>query len=246
MGLRARAGAAGSQRLIMLARLERALERIVEGSIAGIFRLRVQPAEIGRRLERAMLDGRVTSVGTSLAPNLYEVRLHPEDAAAFLEWHEALSREMETWLAELVFARGLSTVGPIRVCLVEDASVARRSVRAHGRFSGGAAPAVTNRPPQRDLSQPLRLLPIEPGIPHVSLRSRPVTVGRADDNDLVLANPEVSRHHARLEPGSDGWSAIDLGSTNGTWVNGVRLNTARIAVGDDVAFGGVRFTVASG
>ena len=78
--------AAGSRRLIMLARLERALERIVEGSIAGVFRLRVQPAEIGRRLERAMLDGRVTSVGTSLAPNLYEVRLHPEDAAAFAEW----------------------------------------------------------------------------------------------------------------------------------------------------------------
>ena len=46
----------------------------MEGSIAGIFRLRVQPAEIGRRLERAMLDGRVTSVGTSCAPNLYEVR----------------------------------------------------------------------------------------------------------------------------------------------------------------------------
>ena len=230
----------------MLARFERALERIVEGSIAGVFRLRVQPAEIGRRLERAMLDGRVTSVGTSLAPNLYEVRLHPEDAAAFAEWHEALSREMETWLAELVFARGLSTVGPIRVCLVEDARIARRSVRAEGRFSGGAAPAATSRRPDRELPQPLRLLPIEPGVPHVSLRSRPMTVGRADDNDLVLADLEVSRHHARLEPDGESWRAIDLGSTNGTWINGVRMNAARIAVGDDLVFGAVRYTVAPG
>jgi hypothetical protein len=230
----------------VLARLERALERVVEGNIAKVFRLRVQPAEIGRRLERAMLDGRVTSVGTSLAPNLYEVRLHPEDAAAFAEWDEALSREMETWLAELAFTRGLSTVGPIRVRLVEDASVGRRSVRAEGRFAGVAAPVATHRRPERDLPQPLRLLPIEPGGPHLSLRSSPVTVGRADDNDLVLADPEVSRHHTRLEPDSQGWRAIDLGSTNGTWVNGVRLNAAIIAVGDDLEFGDVRYTVAPG
>ena len=230
----------------MLTRLERALERIVEGSIAGVFRLRVQPAEIGRRLERAMLDGRVTSVGTSLAPNLYEVRLHPEDASVFAGWDEALSREMETWLAELAFARGLSTVGPIRVRLVEDASIGRRSVRAEGRFAGGAAPSTTSRRPDQELPQPLRLLPIEPGAPLLSLRSSPVTIGRADDNDLVLADPEVSRHHARLEPDGQGWRAIDLESTNGTWVNGVRLDATTIAVGDEVAFGATRYTVASG
>jgi hypothetical protein len=229
----------------MLARLERVLERIVEGSIAGIFRLRVQPAEIGRRLERAMLDGRVTSVGTSLAPNLYEVRLHPEDAAVFADWDEALSREMETWLAELAFARGLSTVGPIRVRLVEDASVGRRSVTAEGRFAGGATAAATSRRPDRDLPRPLRLLPIEPGVPHLLLRSSPATVGRADDNDLVLADPEVSRHHARLEPDGQGWRAIDLGSTNGTWVNGQRLSAATIVAGDEVTFATVRYTVSA-
>jgi hypothetical protein len=230
----------------MLARFERALERIVEGSIAGVFRLRVQPAEIGRRLERAMLDGRVTSVGTSLVPNLYEVRLHPEDAAAFAGWDEALSREMETWLAELAFARGLSTVGPIQVHLVQDTSVSRRSVRAEGRIAGGAAPAATIRRTGRDLPRPLRLLPIEPGVPHLSLRSSSVTVGRAEDNDLVLADPEISRHHARLEPDGQSWRAVDLGSTNGTRVNGVRLNAATIAIGDEVAFGDVRYTVAAG
>jgi len=227
----------------MLARFERAMERIVEGSIAGVFRLRVQPAEIGRRLERAMLDGRVTSVGTSLAPNLYEVRLHPEDAAAFTGWEQALSREMETWLAEFAFARGLSTVGPIQVRLVVDESVSRRSVQADGRFASGAAPTGKHLRPDRSLPQRLRLLPIDPGMPQVSLVSSPVRVGRADDNDVAIADPEVSRHHARLEPDGQGWRAIDLGSTNGTWVNGVRLDAATIAAGDEVAFGGVRYTV---
>src|SRR5215207_11729686 len=148
----------------MLTRLERALERMMEGSIARVFRLRVQPAEIGRRLERAMLDGRVISVGTSLAPNLYEVRLHPEDAAVFAGWDGALSREMETWLAELAFAQGLSTVGPIRVRLVADASVGRRSVRAEAHFVGGATPAATSRQPHGVQPRPLRLLQIEPGV----------------------------------------------------------------------------------
>ena len=230
----------------MLARFERALERIVEGSIAGVFRLRVQPAEIGRRLERAMLDGRVISVGTNLAPNLYEVRLHPEDAAAFTGWEQALSREMETWLAEFAFARGLSTVGPIQVHLVEDTSVGRRSVQAKWRFAAGGTPAGKSLQSDRGLPPPLRLLPSDPDMPRVSLVSRPVRVGRADDNDLVLADPEVSRHHARLEPDGQDWRAIDLGSTNGTWVNGARLNAATIAAGDEVAFGSVRYTVAAG
>jgi hypothetical protein len=230
----------------MLARFERALERIVEGSVAGVFRLRVQPAEIGRRLERAMLDGRVTSVGTSLAPNVYEVRLHPEDAASFTSWEQALCREMETWLAELAFARGLSTVGPIQVRLVEDASVGRRSVQAEGRFDPRAAPAEKSLRPDRDRSRPLRLLPIAPGMPQVSLVSSPVRVGRAADNDLVLTDPEVSRHHARLEPDGQGWRAIDLGSTNGTWVNGVHLNAGAITAGDEIAFGSIRYAVVVG
>jgi hypothetical protein len=230
----------------MLARFERALERIVEGSIAGVFRLRVQPAEIGRRLERAMLDGRVTSMGTSLAPNLYDVRLHPEDAAAFTGWDQALSHQMEIWLAEFAFARGLSTVGPIQVRLVEDASVGRRSVQAEGQFAGGAAPTAKGHRLNHDLVRPLRLLPIDAGVPQVSLVSSAVRVGRADDNDLVLVNPEVSRHHARLEPDGQGWRLIDLGSTNGTWVNGMRRNTATFTAGDEVAFGRIRYTVAPG
>ena len=230
----------------MLGRLERAFERMVEGSVAGIFRLRVQPAEIGRRLERAMLDGRVTSVGTTLAPNVYEVWLHLEDAASFAGWEDALSREMETWLAELAFARGLNTVGPIQVRLVEDASVGRRSVRAEGRFSGGVAPADTPSPAVLEKPRRLRLVPIGSGVPTAMLSSKPVSVGRSEDNDLVLSDPEVSRQHARLEPDGPGWRAVDLGSTNGTWINGVRVNTTAISVGDELAFGAVRYTVAPG
>nr|MBA3450090.1 DUF3662 domain-containing protein [Chloroflexia bacterium] len=144
----------------MVDRFERAIERLVEGSVASLFRLHVQPAEIGRRLERAMLDGRVASVGATLAPNLFEVRLHPDDAAAFDGWEDALSREMETWLAELAFSRGLTTVGPVRVRIAPDASVGRRSVRAEGRFASGDAELGTPPRMPRISARPLRLRPV--------------------------------------------------------------------------------------
>jgi Protein of unknown function (DUF3662)/FHA domain len=225
---------------MILGRLERAFERAVAGSIASIFRLGVQPAEIGRQLERAMLERRLTSVGTTLAPNRYQVRLHPEDAATFSDWEGALCREMETWLAEVAFARGLGTIGPIRVQIMEDASVPRRAVRAEARFADMSAGL------EKVQQRRLRLLPAHASIPTVILASAPVSVGRANDNDVILLDPEISRHHARLEPTGADWSVVDLQSTNGTWVNGARVHRACIEPGDELAFGRVRFTVESG
>jgi len=230
----------------MLSRLERAVENVVEGSIAKVFRLRVQPAEIGRRLERAMLDGRVTSVGTALGPNVFEVRLHPDDAQSFADWEAALCLEMETWLAELAFARGIVTVGPIRVSVVEDPSVKRRSVRALARFDAESRPVTESSPSPEPRPQTLKLLPLIKGIPTTTLSKGSLTVGRAEDNDLVVAMPEISRHHARLESNDTGWGVIDLGSTNGTWLNGQRISHSLIDIGDELAFGDVRFTIVAG
>jgi predicted component of type VI protein secretion system len=54
-----------------------------------------------------------------------------------------------------------------------------------------------------------------------------MTVGRDITNDIVINDPEVSRHHMRLTRGSGGYTLEDLGSTNGTFVNGQRLTGAR-------------------
>ena len=102
------ANAAPERGDLVLSRLERAIEDIVEGSISTVFRLRVQPAEIGRKLERALMDQRVASTGKTLGPNAFDVALHPDDAAAYAAWNEALGREMEMWLAEVAFARGVA------------------------------------------------------------------------------------------------------------------------------------------
>lgn len=65
-----------------------------------------------------------------------------------------------------------------------------------------------------------------------------ITIGRDITNDIVINDPEVSRHHARLTQTGAGYTLEDLGSTNGTFVNGQRLTGARpLANGDMVGMG---------
>lgn len=80
---------------------------------------------------------------------------------------------------------------------------------------------------------------LEPGDSYV-IDAMSLRVGRAPDNDLIIAGDEyVSARHARFDPRRDGVYIEDAGSTNGTFVNGIRLTSARrLAPGDAVKIGG--------
>jgi hypothetical protein len=67
----------------------------------------------------------------------------------------------------------------------------------------------------------------------------PATIGRSDDNRIALAGDDfASGHHARVESARDGVWVIDLGSTNGTFVNGERIDGRhRLREGDVVQVG---------
>jgi pSer/pThr/pTyr-binding forkhead associated (FHA) protein len=65
-----------------------------------------------------------------------------------------------------------------------------------------------------------------------------VSIGRQHDSTIVLGDPNVSRHHAQVRPSGDGFVVEDLGSTNGTMVNGARIAGPRaLDDGDEVRFG---------
>lgn len=75
-----------------------------------------------------------------------------------------------------------------------------------------------------------------------AIGSAPVTFGRGEDNDIVLADPLVSRLHAELRQEADGYVIADRGSSNGTRVNGVAITTHHLRPGDEIAIADHRFS----
>lgn len=78
----------------------------------------------------------------------------------------------------------------------------------------------------------------------IPINRTPFMVGRGLDNDLVLEDIRISRHHARLEDMNRRLLLVDLQSTNGTAVNGDGITRCLLANGDVVSFGGVEMVVA--
>lgn len=70
--------------------------------------------------------------------------------------------------------------------------------------------------------------------------------GRAGDCDIFLPDVTVSREHVRFSVDGSGLSLTDLGSTNGTYVNGSRLDAGRLAEGDELMIGKYHLRVSRG
>jgi hypothetical protein len=75
-----------------------------------------------------------------------------------------------------------------------------------------------------------------------TIGSAPVTFGREEDNDIVIADPSASRFHAELRQEADGYVIADRGSSNGTKVNGVAVTSQRLRPGDEIKIGNQKFT----
>lgn len=83
-----------------------------------------------------------------------------------------------------------------------------------------------------------RLVPLTPGSSPSILVQRPVVlVGRHPESDVRIDSPQISRRHCCLALAYDRVVIRDLGSRNGLWVNGQRLEESLLSVGDEVAIG---------
>lgn len=103
---------------------------------------------------------------------------------------------------------------------------------------------LRSRSPSEEETAPGELVVVEPaqsGLrPNDAFALRGETLlGRAPDNTVSLPDTTVSGHHGRLVHRRGVWEVEDLGSRNGTFVNGRRVKKARLSYGDIVRFGGV-------
>lgn len=243
----------------VLDRAEQFIERLVEGTIMRFFRRSLQPSEIGRKLERAMEDSRIVSVGGPLVANDYRAELHPQDMTAFANFVSPLGQQLAGWLGDQIAERGYQTLGPVTVQLLANNAVPRRVIRVEaqttpraigpGAQAGGARTAVYGAPapPPPPLAVPATVGPHGlkllngPGKDRIfTMRAGVTTLGRGTDNDLVLESEDVSRYHARVERVGGEWRLLDLNSTNGTKVNGKTIQSATLQPGDRIEIGTVQ------
>ena len=101
-------------------------------------------------------------------------------------------------------------------------------------------PMARTQPPGGAEAGPQAELTIESG-PDAGRKHRAadhaLRLGRSPDNDVILRDPATSGHHARIERRGEAFWLVDLGSTNGTFVNGESVQEKQLATGDRVTIG---------
>jgi FHA domain-containing protein len=262
------------------AAIERFFERLFERPSARLFRARLQPVQLQRRIERAMESERLATADRTLVPNRFVIHLNPSDLEGFGDMTASLASELAD--GALVFARTrhYTLVDRPRVTLFADAAVERADIRVIARFADPIAgqhrsaspvadePDDRSTPAARARMEAARLKPAadgnvavhsdtmvftvpRPSAPAARLRiidrdgeehihafdGSGLTIGRAADNDLVLPDSRVSRHHARIAGRRGTLVYADLGSTNGSRVNGVQVGELVLGAGDRIEVG---------
>ncbi|MEO6208086.1 MAG: DUF3662 and FHA domain-containing protein [Candidatus Limnocylindrales bacterium] len=283
-----------------LAALERFFERLFERPSARLFRARLQPVQLQRRIERTMEAERLASADRTLAPNRFVIHINPADLAGFGDMTGSLATELADGALLFARARKYTLVDRPRVDLLGDPTVERADIRVIARFADPIAgvarrdlrpPDLTGVDPEGvaadDAPVPGELPGMDgeehtghatgsdgfdrrsgqtdtmvftvprPQSPQARLRvtlpdgsvvttafdGSELTVGRAADNDLVLPDGQVSRHHARLTGRRGTIVFLDLGSTNGSRVNGAPISELVLGVGDRIQVGDSVITV---
>lgn len=241
--------------------IERRLEGMVEGFFAKVFRSGLQPVEVGRRILREMDGGRTVSVNRTYAPNDFRVVMSAEDHVRFAQMEAGLTREFTDLVIEQAKQNRWNLMGMPQIAFEADEALGKGEFQVEASLRADPdrpAPEVSTRPPDQanlsatsaissDTARRLGLAraPVELVLlddsgqdkERISVTRAPVSIGRLSNNDVVLSDPNVSRKHAELRHDDGRWVLVDLGSTNGTSVNGKTAPSHYLEDGDRIAFG---------
>lgn len=237
-----------------IARFEALAERLVEGTFARLFAGRFSPLEVVTHLARAMEDHQVLSPdGIPQAPTHYWVYLHPDNFDALAVEQRVLEAELAHHVTELAAQVSLVLgITPV-VRVLPDAGIAPHGVRVEARWmpeemAEGSGMESTREIEMGDedpeaegvIAPPGRPFLVLEGQRHVNLIQPVVSLGRALDNDIILEDSRVSRHHAQLRRRYDRYVLYDLGSSGGTRINGYPVEECVLHSGDVISFADVQ------
>ncbi len=229
-----------------LHRFEHRLEQMVTGAFARAFRSAVQPMEIAAALQREVDNSaQILSRDRRLAPNNFTIDLSGPDFDRLSTYGDTLSRELAAMLHEHAEEQHYMFAGPISMNFTRADDLTTGRFRVRSEASAAVTPVAGQSMTDTAIGRAPLFLEIN-GTRH-PLESPGLTIGRGSNADLRIDDPGVSRRHVefRVQPGTGtaSVSVVDLGSTNGTTVNGQRVQQAVLDDGSVVQIGSTRIVV---
>jgi hypothetical protein len=203
---------------------ERGLERFVEGFFARVFRSNLQPIEVSRRMTREMDLQRTVGVRGLVAPNVFSIAINASDFDRISGVGDRLQHELTE--AAQIHAKQSDYVflGPVQVDIQRDTALRSGHFLVSARTEEGKDTSLRGVLEMNDGSR-------------VDIAEEAITIGRVGECDIVLADTNVSRRHAEIRREGMNFVVTDLGSTNGTRVNGVNIKERRLTDGDRIIIG---------
>lgn len=243
----------------VLRTIESKIEGLFEGVFGRAFRTHVQPIELARKLVKEMDDHRTVSVSRVYVPNEYTVYLSAQDRRQFAGYEGSLVGELQEYLAEHARRERYALLSEPRVLVTTDEDLTVGEFGIATRIVADETSAEAPPPPELPIEQPAQTMvyrtpappvedapPPEPEREVVTLtiagRRHEVTeplvvLGRSREADVRVADVNISRRHAELRQEGATYWIVDLGSMNGTIVNGKRVDRERLRDGDRITLG---------
>src|SRR5439155_26177366 len=178
-----------------------------------------------------MDDGKQVGVDEVWAPNRFEVSLSNDDAPRFSQMEAALATELKRVIRETAQERGWDLVGPPEVKFFVDKELRR------GDLEVEATLVERDQPPEPAAPTAQLVVHHDGATRAVLLNKEVVTIGRLADSDVVLEDKGASRRHAQVRTKGGVSTLTDLGSTNGTKLNGQQIQTRTLEDGDRITIG---------
>lgn len=240
--------------------LENLLERTVRKIFSAGGSKRIKPVEVTNAM-RLEMDHRAATISEqrTLVPNVYTIAFSEQDFPQVQQWGRALAEELCDEAIRHASVQGYSLSGPVRVTFISDDELDRGAMEITSSIET-AEDLEPGQPitysPENEVRSPQVQPPAEMTDPNVqvdrtdwrpvleiegtryAINSSSAVIGRSADVDITVADPGMSRRHLEIHVAGDRVTGLDLGSTNGFYVNGQKAgNSVDLHHGDIITAG---------
>jgi Protein of unknown function (DUF3662)/FHA domain len=234
-----------------LHRFEQRLEHLVTGAFARAFRSAVQPMEIAAALQREIDNSaQILSRDRRLAPNDFTIDLSGTDYERLSTYGQSLVTELASMMHTYAAEQGYVFAGPLQLNFHRADDLTTGRFRVRSAAAAAVTPAAGRNPNPSDTEIRSAPMVLEIGTARHPIEPPGLVVGRGSNADLRIDDPGVSRRHVEFRVERVGpvvqLSVVDLGSTNGTTVDGARVQHAVLRDGSTVQIGSTRMVVRVG